>query len=140
MEIEVYRAATHETTFRGLPLAPVPAGVPQEAAHEESELIDLNEYVAGSSENVYYIRVTGDSMIEFGIFEDDLLVVERDRQPRSGQVVIADINGSFTIKRFERREQRLFLVPANSNYAPVPIDYLDNFAVWGVVTHVIHKL
>jgi DNA polymerase V len=104
------------------------------------EWINIDEYVKSGMHSTYYLRVYGDSMEEKGIFDGDLLVVERRESAETGNVVIAEINGEFTVKRFNREKKRLFLVPANGKYLKREIKIKDDFAIWGVVTHIIHKV
>ena len=110
-----------------------------EAIEQQSENVNLDELVRGGGAT-YYLRVRGDSMIELGIFNGDLLVVDRERQAETNDVVVAEIADGYTVKLFKRRETRLFLVPANGAYPTHEVKTKDDFAVWGVVTHVLHKL
>lgn len=118
---------------------PVPAGHPQ-PVEATAEWLNIDEYVRAGSPSVVYIRVFGDSMEDVGIHDGDLLVVRRTESARSGEVVIADINGEFTIKRLNQEQNHLYLVPANGKYPKREIKKKDLFSVWAVVTHIIHKL
>lgn len=117
---------------------PIPAGQPEDV-EQIIEWIDLDEYVQSGSDMVYYLRVTGDSMIDLRIYDGDLLVVDRARHPVSGDIVIASIAGGYTVKLFKRSASNLYLVPANSKYSRRQLKPADNFSIWGVVTHIIHK-
>ena len=117
----------------------VPMGDPLDV-EQIIEWIDLDEYVQRGSDAIYYLRVTGDSMIELSIYDGDLLVVDRARHPVSGDVVVASVSGGYTVKMFKESERNLFLVPANRKYATRRLRPKDNFSVWGVVTHIIHKV
>lgn len=75
-----------------------------------------------------------------GIHDGDLLVVDRAVEASAGKVVIAALAGEFTVKRLERRGEQLFLAPANPDYPSFDITSREDFEVWGVVTHVIHKV
>ena len=118
-------------------MIPASCGSP-EAIEQNAEWVDLDELVRGSK-STYYLHVTGDSMEELGIYDGDLLVVDRERQPETNDVVVAEISGGYTVKLFKRRERKLFLVPANGKYPTYEVESKDDFAVWGVVTHVLHK-
>ena len=74
-----------------------------------------------------------------GIRADDLLVVDRSIDPRPGLIVIASVQGEYTVKLLERRAGRLWLVPANSRYSAIEIRQDSDLEIWGVVTHVIHR-
>ena len=117
---------------------PLPAGTPQQV-EQIVEWINIDEYVRAGAESTYYIRVYGDSMEDVGIYNGDLLVVERRESAESGDIVIAEIKGEFTIKRFEKKKTSLYLIPANQKYLKRQINSRDNFAVWGVVNYILHK-
>ncbi len=141
MELEFFSLRAPGANLRCLVRSPISAGHPQDAGDtaDTAETIDLNDYVSRGSGDIFYITVKGDSMIEYGIKDGDLLVADRGRQPKNGDVVIAEINGSFTVKRFARWRQRLYLVPENEDYKTRRIEEHEHFAVWGVVTHVLHR-
>jgi DNA polymerase V len=103
------------------------------------EWINLDEYVRSSDATTYYLRVSGNSM-ECEIYQGDLLVVERTEIAKNGDIVVAEINGEFTLKRFQREPKGLYLVPSNPAYKPRQIKSKDNFAVWGIVTHIVRRL
>jgi DNA polymerase V len=138
MELTIYMPESLTEKLAPLILSPVPAGVPHNMSSED-EWLDLNDYVKRGSDQIFYITVTGASMIEYGIKDGDLLVADRLKQPRSGDVVIAEINGSFTVKRFVNWRRELFLVPENGEFRTRRIEENEEFAVWGVVTHVLHR-
>lgn len=123
---------------RPLLSSPASCGRP-DIIEQHGEWIDLNEYVQGRSGSVYYIRAFGDSMVELGILDGDLLIVDRLKQPETNDIVIAEISGGHTVKLLKKRERKLYLVPANGAYPTHQINSKDDFAVWGVVTHVLHK-
>ncbi len=79
-------------------------------------------------------------MIQAGIFDGDLLVVDRSIEQRKGRIVIASLHGEFTLKRLWQDGGQIELRPENENYESIQVTVDDAFAVWGVVTYVIHKL
>jgi DNA polymerase V len=115
----------------------VPAGPPSPAEDYVEDRLDLAEYLTPHPETSFLIRVEGESMIDAGINHGDLLVVERGKEARNGDVVIALIADQFTVKRFRRYRGNLWLVPANKDY---PQPKLQDFTVWGIVRYAIHKL
>ncbi len=121
-------------------LVPVPAGFPSPADDYIEKALDFNEYLVKHPAATFPVRVTGDSMIGAGIHSGDLLIVDRSLEPRDGSVVIAILDGELTVKRLERHDGKLFLVPENPNYPLIPIHEEQSFEVWGVVKHVIHSL
>ncbi len=138
MNLQLYFPKLHDNQSPMFTI-PIPAGTAQQI-EQIIEWINIDEYVRSGAHSTYYLRVYGDSMEEKGIFEGDLLVVERREYAETGDVVIAEINGEFTVKRFNRERKGLHLVPANDKYSKREIKPKDDFAVWGVVSHIIHKL
>ncbi len=86
------------------------------------------------------MRVEGDSMLGAGIHNGDLLVVDRSLTPTNQKVVVAVIDGEFTVKRFVKKDAKVLLVAENENYKPIEVTSEMDFQVWGVVTWVIHAL
>ncbi|KAB1443873.1 translesion error-prone DNA polymerase V autoproteolytic subunit [Pseudodesulfovibrio senegalensis] len=119
----------------------VAAGFPSPADDYMERPLDLNEHLVQRPESTYFVRVTGDSMIEAGIHDGDLLVVDRSRTPVAGDVVIACVDGEFLVKRLARSaEGQVVLLPENSGYAPLAVPPEADFSLWGVAVHVIHSL
>ncbi len=121
-------------------LEAVSAGFPSPAEDYLEGKMDLNEHLVKHPAATFFVRVTGESMIGSGIRTGDLLVVDRAIPPANDHVVIAVLNGELTVKRIRRQAGKLFLVPENKAYKPIPVDPETSFEVWGVVTHVIHPL
>jgi DNA polymerase V len=121
-------------------LAGVQAGFPSPADDFIDKRLDLNEHLIQHPAATFFVRAVGESMLGAGIHDGDLLTVEA----QSGKIVIASVNGELTVKRLERKGQRLLLVPANPDYPSLDVsdslDSGDGFEVWGVVTCVIHKV
>ena len=117
----------------------IAAGFPSPAADYLEQKLDLNEYLIKHPASTFVIRVTGSSMIDEGIFDGDLLIVDKSIEPQMGQVVIAELNGGFTVKKIEKINDKLFLVAGNKNYEPIPVNEETEFLIWGVVTYSIHK-
>ena len=118
----------------------VPAGFPSPAADHPQERIDLNKQLIRNKEATYIFRVKGDSMIGAGIYEGDALLVDRSMDPKHNNIVIAQLNNEFTVKRLYRRGGVVKLIPENNMYLPRLIKEEDDFVVWGVVTFNLHKL
>lgn len=120
-------------------MATVQAGFPSPAEDYLENKLDLNELVIRHPAATFFVRVEGESMINANIHSGDILVVDRSIKPASGKVVIAVINGEFTVKRFIINSSGAFLVPENDSYPSLKIENESDFQVWGVVTYVIHK-
>ena len=116
----------------------IPAGEPSDIC-TELERLDLNEYITGGRDGVYMIRVVGDSM-ETEIRHGDLIVVNRNLSPNAGDVVVASVNGAYTVKIYQPFRNGLHLVAANKNYKTKTVTRKDSCEVFGVVTDVLHSL
>lgn len=130
----------------GLPLSlpffqsRVQAGFPSPGDDFKEESLDLNEHLISHKAATFFVRVTGDSMTEVGIFPGDLLIVDRSLAPTSGRVVIAVLNGEMTVKRLKKSKEGFLLCAENKRYEDIKVGQEDDFSVWGVVTNVIHAL
>ena len=120
-----------------LPIAEgLKAGFPSPAEDYSHETIDFNRDLIRNPEATFYGRVEGDSMIDAGICDGDIAVIDRSIEPMDGDVVVGYINEEFTIKYLDlkhRSEGYIELLPANRNFKPIRIDADDDFEVWGVV-------
>ena len=131
-----------ERTALTLPLAsdPVAAGFPSPADDYVEVGIDLNEQLIRHPSSTFFLRVSGDSMTGAGIHTGDLLVVDRSLEPRPGRVVVAVLDGAFTLKRLMRNAGNLVLEAANPAYPPLKLQGCEEVQIWGVAVHVIHPL
>lgn len=102
--------------------------------------VDLNEQLIRNKPATFFMRVNGEAMIGAGIFDGDMVIVDRSIKPTSGKIVIAVLNGDMLIRRFEREFNKIRLVPETKKLAPIDIDPYAEFTVWGVVTYVIHEV
>lgn len=118
----------------------VPAGFPSPAADYVETTLDLNEHLVHRPAATFFVRIEGESMTDAGIHSGDLVIVDRSLTPRAGDIVIAALDGELTIKRLGRQGDRLFLMPENSLFDPIPVEDGDELVVWGVVTAVIRSL
>ena len=118
----------------------VSAGFPSPAADFMENGIDLNKELSSNPLATFYIKVKGNSMIEAGINDKDVLVVDRSLEPQSNKIAICFIDGEFTVKRIRKEKDSLFLMPENPNYTPIQITEENELIIWGIVTYVIKKL
>ena len=125
-----------------LPLAEerVAAGFPSPADDYVEVGIDLNEQLIRHPTSTFFLRVSGHSMTGAGIHDGDLLVVDRGMDPRPGRVVVAILDGAFTLKRLTRHRGRLRLEAAHPDYPPFELHDSHDVQIWGVAIHVIHPL
>ena len=126
---------------RPLPLASesVAAGFPSPADDYIDVGIDLNDTLIRHPSSTFFLRVSGDSMTGAGIQHGDLLVVDRSLEASPGQIVVAVLDGAFTLKRLVRHRGRLRLEAANSAYPPLELHQCGDVQIWGVAIHVIHS-
>ena len=118
----------------------VPAGFPSPAEDFMDLDLNLQEYLVQHPSATFCVRVTGDSMQNAGIHSGDVMVVDRALEPQNNTIVLAILDGEFTVKRIQKKGQELYLKPENSKFKPIQITEEMNFQVWGVVTHIIHKI
>ncbi|WP_041463845.1 LexA family protein [Pelodictyon luteolum] len=124
-----------------LPLAEtaVSAGFPSPAEDHLEVTLDLNRALVRHPDATFYARVKGSSMIEAGIAEGDILVIDRSLDAKEGDIALCFLDGEFTVKRIAMDDGVLMLMPENSAYSPIRIGEESDFQVWGIVTYVIHK-
>ena len=117
--------------------AVVRAGFPTPMFDNRSDVSTLDEYLINKPESTFILKVAGDSMIDAGIFEGDLVLVEREKRPKIGDIVVAEIDGEWTMKYYQKENGKPVLVPANKKYPNIyPQESLE-FA--GIVVSVIRK-
>jgi len=116
--------------------SPVPAGFPA-PTDDIKDRIDLNAHLVRRPESTYLLRVQGDSMIDEGIFNGDMLVVDRSIEPSSGSIVI--VNGEFTVKRLHLNGSKVELLPANPRCKKITFSEGSELEIWGVVTNSIRS-
>jgi DNA polymerase V len=102
--------------------------------------LNLQEYLVQHPSATFCVKVTGDSMQNAGIFSGDVMVVDRALEPKNKTIVLAVLDGEFTVKRIHKKGDSLYLNPENENFKPIEITEEIDFKVWGVVTHIIHKV
>lgn len=116
----------------------VSAGFPSPAEDHIDSKIDLNQLLIEHPSATYYIRVNGDSMLDAGILNGDLLIVDRSLEVINNSIVVAYIDGNFTVKRIRKNKNKLFLQAENNKYQPIEITEEMDFELFGVVAHAIH--
>ncbi|MDD2436959.1 MAG: translesion error-prone DNA polymerase V autoproteolytic subunit [Massilibacteroides sp.] len=128
-------------TELALPIADdgIRAGFPSPAQDFMDLSIDLNKELVKHPASTFYGRVRGDSMIDAGIHDGDMLIIDKSLEPRNGDMAICYIDGEFTIKRIRIEKEIVWLVPANEAYAPIRVTRENEFLIWGIVTYSIRK-
>ncbi|MBC7627746.1 LexA family transcriptional regulator [Ferruginibacter sp.] len=102
--------------------------------------IDLNEQLIRNKPATFFMRVSGSSMINAGIFDGDIVIVDRSIKPANGKIVIAVIDGEMLIRRYERTINKLRLIPETPKLATIEVSEFMDFKIWGVVICVIRSL
>ena len=118
-------------------LGVVEAGWPSPAEEELLDTMSFDEYLAPNKEASYILRVKGDSMIDAGIHPGDMVIVERTNRPRDGEIVIAEVDGAWTMKVFRQQGNRVWLESANAAYPPITPE--QELTVVAVVRSVVRK-
>lgn len=113
------------------------AGFPTPAEEELQDMLSLDEYLIPRPKSSFMVRVSGDSMTEAGILPGDLVIVEKGRNPRTGDIVIAEVDGEWTMKYFRKEGKNIVLEAANTKH--VPIHPQVELRLAGIVTAVIRK-
>ena len=119
--------------------ARVCAGFPSPAEDLGAQRIDLTQLLIVHAQATYFLRASGHSMVEAGIFDNDILVVDRAVKPRHNHIVVAVVDGDFTVKRFYQRAGRIRLKAANPTFADIVPKDGQTIEVWGVVTATIKQ-
>ena len=117
------------------------AGFPSPAENYVEEKLNLNSYLIKNKESSFFVRVSGDSMINVGIFDNDILIVDRSLDPKRQSIVIVSIDGELVIKKLMKDQSKnYYLKSENSNYPNIKLNSNRDTVIWGVVTYVIHGL
>ena len=136
----------------------VHAGFPSPAQDYMNNFIDLNKELVRHPAATFYARVVGDSMVDAGVDEGDVLVVDKALEPQEGDMAVCFIDGEFALKFISFKEpsgavrgnkpgvsydilehRKMWLLPANEKYPPIEVTESNDFTVWGVVTYIIKK-
>jgi DNA polymerase V len=119
----------------------IPAGVPAEIQHEVEDYINFNDLLIREKESTYVLTAKGDSMTEVGIFNGSKLVVDVSAEPKSGDIVVAIIDGEATVKSFRKTKDNFQLIPHSKNpkYNVINMPKKESSKIWGVVTYIINK-
>ena len=117
----------------------VSAGFPSPADDYTEENIDLNEHLISNPFSTFFLRVKGESMINAGIKDTDLIIVDKSLIAKPGNIVIAMIDGEFTIKRLSIKKDELYLKAENHNYPDFSFKNHIDVQIWGVVIYSIHS-
>ncbi len=119
--------------------ASISAGFPSPADDYTEANIDLNEHLISNPLSTFFLRVKGDSMVNAGIKDKDLIIVDKSLRAKPGNIIIAMIDGEFTIKRLSIKNNELYLKAENHNYPDFKFKNHIDIQIWGVVIYSIHR-
>ena len=120
--------------------AGIPCGFPSPADDYLETNIDLNDLLITNAPSTFLIYATGESMINAGIMDGDILVVDRSLKPKNKDIIVALINGDFLVKRLYLKDEKVWLCSENKNFPKIEVSKDSIFQIWGVVTNAIHRL
>lgn len=140
-QIKISEVSTDEKTS-GLQFfeSRIQAGFPSPAQGEYADSIDLNRALITNPAATFCARVIGNSMVDAGINEGDLLIIDRSLTPHDGSIAVCFIDGDFTVKKLSLRTDGVYLTPANADYPEIKVGEERDFQVWGVVSHIIKRV
>ena len=117
----------------------VPAGFPSPADDYMHMDLDLHDHLVQNPSSTFCVKAIGESMKDAGIQTGDVMIVDRSLEPKNRSIVLAVIDGDFTVKRVNVNDNELYLMPENDTFTPIKITEEMDFQIWGVVTFIIHK-
>jgi DNA polymerase V len=117
----------------------VQAGFPSPAEDHMDMDLNLNDHLAQNPSATFCVKAIGESMKDAGIQSGDIMIVDKSLEPSNRSIVLAVIDGEFTVKRVNMNENELYLMPENNSFSPIKITKEMDFQVWGIVTYIIHK-
>ena len=118
----------------------ISAGFPSPAGDYKQERISLDKELIKNQEATFFARVSGESMINAGLEDGDLIVIDRSIEPANNKIAVCFIDGEFTVKRLRVKKGKIWLQPENSDYKAIEIKEDNELVIWGIVTNVIKKL
>jgi DNA polymerase V len=118
----------------------ISAGFPSPADDFIQTRISLDDELIKNKDSTFYAKVKGQSMIDAGLDDNDLLVIDRSLEPANNKIAVCFLDGEFTVKRLRVEKNEVWLQPENPNYPIINITKENDFVVWGIVTNVIKKV
>ncbi len=139
-KVKIYSSESGESLYITLSESDIKAGFPSPAEDHSDLKLDLNKELIKNPSSTFFARVSGESMIDDGVDNGDLLVIDKSVTPFDGAMAVCYIDGEFTLKRVKIERDKIKLVPANSRYKPIEITNECDFQIWGVVRYLIKKM
>lgn len=138
--LEIFAADTATELELTLVEAGISAGFPSPSMDFDENKIDLNRYLIKRPSSTFFGRVKGNSMEGAGIYDGNLLVIDKSIKPKSEHIAVCFIDGEFTVKRIRIEKECVWLIPENENYEPIKVNQENNFQVWGIVIYIIRSV
>lgn len=137
-QIEIFEL-TNKRIYLPVAQSKVPAGFPSPATEYEEDSLDINDIVVTNPAATFYVRVKGNSMIDANIHEGDILVVDKSIEAIHGKIIIAVVDGEFTVKTLYNKDGIVKLVPSNPDFPDIVLKNEQELNIWGVVSYIIYK-
>lgn len=135
--LDIFAPSFESTTILPFVHEGISAGFPSPADDFLDLSIDLNQELIKHPSTTFYGRVRGDSMIDAGLNDGDLLIIDKSLEPTNGKIAVCFIDGDFTVKRIAIEKDKIWLVAENKKYKPILVTEDNDFVIWGIVTTVI---
>lgn len=139
-QLTFYKPDTSQNTGATYIDTGISAGFPSPADDFKQQRISLDKELIKNKEATFFARVSGKSMINAGLDDNDLLVIDKSIEPVHNKIAVCYLDGEFTVKRLKVTENSVWLLPENKAYKPIKITEENNFVIWGIVTHVIKEV
>jgi len=138
--LEIYRVSTLNKKLIPFYDDGISAGFPSPAEDYTDLKLDLNEKLIRNKDATFFARVKGKSMLEAGLSDGDLLVIDRSIEPSDGKIAVCFLDGEFTVKRLKVEKDVCWLMPHNKEFKPIKVTEDNDFVVWGIVRYVIKEV
>jgi len=140
MKLEIFKTKTIPNNAPIFIDSGISAGFPSPADDFLQQKLSLDEKLVSHKEATFYARVKGESMINAGLSDGDLLVIDRSLSPLNNTIAVCYLNNEFTVKRLRIKGKKITLIPENENYSKIEITEEHELIIWGIVTFVIKKV
>ncbi len=137
--LEIFKPETCESVSITLTENPIHAGFPSPAENYLENKLDLNKALIKNPSSTFFARVKGESMIEEGIEEGDLLIIDKSINPYDNCLAVCFLDGEFTLKRVKIECDSIVLIPANKKFKEIRVNSNNEFLIWGIVRYLIKK-
>ena len=138
--ITFYKADTKTSLELPYVAEGISAGFPSPADDFLDINIDLNKHLIKNPSTTFYGKVRGNSMIDAGIHDGDLLIIDKSLDPTNNKIAVCFIDGEFTVKRIKIEKDIIWLIAENKDYKPIKVTEDNDFIIWGIVTTVIKQV